>query len=412
MPVKNKNKSDRAIIPTANPALELVKSEGFHLYVKDENGNEKKIINWSTGIAVEVFGGCFPKVLEPVIEQLKLMPHSSLAYETDIHKKAARKLVDSFDKEGGVLFCLDGMGANERMIKAIYAYFEKLGKPRHKIITFEGAFHGRSVMQMAMTGKFADGLTGLQDVLEPLFIRLPFNDIEAFEKAANGEVAGIILEPVQGEGGVTPASVEFISAIKKKSEEHGILVAMDEVQTGMGRTGKLYGHQHFDLKPDLMSLAKALGGGVWPVGATLYSGKLRKILTNNEEHLYNEGTTFAGMPPGMAAVIASLELLQNSDFMKNSSENAAYMKSKLDGLKTKYPNIIEEIRGIGFMLGIKLNKKLSSEDVSNLLKTHGVSTQKAGGNVVRTYPPVNVPKEIIDEGISILDKGFGEIIAD
>ncbi len=406
----NKNAKDRPLMPLANPQFELISGKGFYLYAKNKQGKELKILNWSTGIACEPFGSCFPAIVKPVISEKKRKSHSSLTYETAEHLQAGRLLLDTFDPKGGVIFSLDGMKANEIMLKGFTAYHEMLGQQRSKIIVFEGAFHGRSVMECAATGKY-ESIQAWKSVLEPLFIRLPFNNIEAVENAANSSVAGIIVEPIQGESGISVPSPEFLPALRKIADKHGIVLGCDEVQSGMMRAGggRLFAHQLYGIKPDMLSLAKALGGGVEPVGATLFSEKIRSVTTANEAQLYNDGATFSGMPPAMVAVIETLKIIQDSEFQRSSMENEKILFEKLEKVAKKNKHIVEEVRGRGFFLGLKLKSNFNPEEISNLLKENGLSTQRAGGNVIRILPPLNTTKPLINKGIKILNQVFATL---
>lgn len=388
-----------AVLYTSDRDITLDRAEGA--YIWDKNG--KKYLDFAGAIAVNALGNVNSEVVEAVKSQMDKLGQTSMSHGTKILEDTSRMLVDKFDPEGKVFWVNSGAEACEAAMKAICFYQHAKGRPeRTKIITFDGSFHGRTWRTLAATGKYMEGMGPLGCQTSCGFKRLPYNDIDALKAAISDDIAGILVEPLQGEGGILVPSQEFMQALRDLCDEHDLVLGFDEVQCGMGRLGTLFAHQVSGVKPDVMTLAKALSGGVIPVSSCLMNGKVADALTDGGKTKFSNGTTYGGNPLALAAANKTLEIMlrDGNEFMgAESAENAKYLKEQL---QTLTGDKVEEVRGLGFMLGIKLSEGNSNFAIVSTLREHGLFTMPAGDNVVRFVPPLNTKKTHIDEAIGIL----------
>jgi acetylornithine aminotransferase/acetylornithine/N-succinyldiaminopimelate aminotransferase len=293
-----------------------------------------------------------------------------------------------------VFFANSGAEANEGAIKLARIYFKKKGFPdKYEIITLEKSFHGRTLATIAATGQ--EKYQKPYSPLTPTFLKVPINNLQALESAININTCAVMIEPIQGESGVNPTSAEYLKGVRKLCDEKGILLIFDEVQCGLGRTGKLFSYQHYDVEPDIFTLAKALGGG-FPIGALLAKDFVAKAFEKGDH-----GSTFGGNPLACAAGLAVMDVLLNEGLVDNSDKMGTYFLEKLVNLQSKY-NIIKEIRGKGLMIGIELaiNK---AEEIKNRCFEKKYLVGSVGQNIIRLLPPLIITKDDINEMIEMFD---------
>ena len=381
--------------------------KGKGTYIYDDEGNE--YLDFVSGISVNCLGHASPVITEALTEQSQKLVHISNLYYSQPQLDLADKLTDNSEMES-VFFTNSGTEAIELALKIARKYGNNLSYDKNgnkiadktEIIYMKNSFHGRSTGALAVTGQ-----PKYQKPFEPLMKNVTecnFNDVEDLKEKVSEKTAAIILEPIQGESGLESATPEFMEAIKELSEKYNTLVIFDEIQCGMGRTGKLFAYENFDLVPDIVTIAKSLGGGV-PIGACLTKGKANDVLVPGDH-----GSTYGGNPLVCAVANAVLhELIDNKLIEKNVVEKGQYSVEKLKKLKEKF-DFIEEIRGKGLLLGIKFDeKKVLAKDVVLKALENGLLLVGAGNNVVRFFPPFNVTNDEIDKAISILEKVFEKI---
>ncbi len=366
-----------------------IKGEGTRVW--DTDG--KAYLDFLSGIAVCSVGHCHPKVVAAIQEQASQLIHISNIFHIQNQAELAEFLVEHscLDK---VFFCNSGAEANEAAIKLARRYSRNvLGKERYEIITAERSFHGRTLTTVTATGQ-----NKYQKGFEPLpsgFLYVPLNDIDALKKVISHRTCAIMLELIQGEGGVNPCEEEYLKAVRALCDENDIVLIFDEVQTGLGRTGKLFTYEHYNVEPDIMTLAKALGGGV-PIGAMLAKDNIAKGFEPG-----SHGSTFGGNPLSCAAGLAAMRVIVEEDLPKKAHESGIYFMSKLEELKGKYP-FIKESRGKGLMIGVELDIK--DESIGKRAMERGLLLNCIGGKIIRFLPPLNVTRDEIDEAIMILDE--------
>lgn len=381
--------------------------KGKGTYIYDNEGNE--YLDFVSGISVNCLGHASPVITKTLTEQSQKLVHISNLYYSQPQLDLANKLTDNSEMES-VFFTNSGTEAIELALKIARKYGNNLSYDENgnkitdktEIIYMKNSFHGRSTGALAVTGQ-----PKYQKPFEPLMKNVTecnFNDVEDLKAKVSEKTAAIILEPIQGESGLESATPEFMEAIKELSEKYNTLVIFDEIQCGMGRTGKLFAYENFDLIPDIVTIAKSLGGGV-PIGACLTKGKANDVLVPGDH-----GSTYGGNPLVCAVANAVLhELIDNKLIEKNVVEKGQYSMEKLEKLKEKF-DFIEEIRGKGLLLGIKFDeKKVLAKDVVLKALENGLLLVGAGNNVVRFFPPFNVTNDEIDKAISILEKVFEKI---
>jgi acetylornithine/N-succinyldiaminopimelate aminotransferase len=372
--------------------VDLAFSRGEGCYLIATNG--ERYLDFTSGVAVNALGHAHPALVAALQEQAtKLWHMSNLFRSPDGEVLASRLCEQSF--ADFVFFCNSGAEAMEGLIKLVRHYhFSRGHGERYRIITFEGAFHGRTLGTLAATGsaKYLEGFGPPMDG----FDQVAHGDIEAVKKAIGPQTAGILIEPVQGEGGVRSAPHAFFRALRELCDQHGLLLAFDEVQTGMGRTGDLFAYKRVGVTPDVMSLAKALGGG-FPIGAVLASAEAAKGMAPG-----SHGSTFGGNPLAVAAANAVLDVMLKPGFFERVQKMSLLLKQKLASVVDRYPSVLAEVRGEGLLIGVKA--VVPSGDLVAALRDEKLLTVGAGENVVRFLAPLIVTEAEIDQSIASLER--------
>lgn len=367
----------------------IVKGEGSYLY--DNEGN--KILDMFPGWAVSGIGHCHPKVVKAIQEQAVELLHIDNTFYIEKQGQLA-ELLSRRAFGGKTFFCNSGAEAVEAALKLARRH---TSKNKYKFITAESSFHGRTFAAVTATGqpKYHDGFLPML----PGFDYVPFNDIDALKEAFSDEVSAIMIEPIQGEGGVNVATEDYMLAIRQLCDEHGALMILDEVQTGMGRTGKWFGYQHYEVEPDIITMAKALGGGV-AIGAMMAKPDVAASLVPG-----THASTFGGNPLACAAGVAVIEAIEEESMLDNAVKMGEYAVGKLNQLKEKH-NIIDHIRGKGLMIGVQLT--VSGADIVNKCLEKNLRINCTHDTVIRFMPAMNITAEQLDEAIEILDNVLTE----
>jgi acetylornithine/N-succinyldiaminopimelate aminotransferase len=354
----------------------------------------ERYLDFTSGVAVNALGHAHPRIAAALAEQAaKLIHVSNLFRIAEGERLAARLCAASFADY--VFFCNSGAEAMEGAIKCARKYHYVNGAPeRVRIVTFEGAFHGRTLATLAAGGQ-QKYLEGFGPVVEG-FDQVPFGDLEAVKRVIGPTTAAILIEPIQGEGGVRVASNQFLRALRELADANGLLLVFDEVQTGMGRTGDLFAYQHTGVTPDIMALAKALGAG-FPMGAFLTTEAAGKGMTPG-----THGSTFGGNLLAMAAGNATLDVMLAPGFFERLRQMSLLFKQRLAAIKDLHPSIIAEVRGEGFLVGVRT--VVPNGQLVDALRAEKLLAVAAGDNVVRLLPPLIVEEADIAEGIARLDR--------
>lgn len=362
----------------------------------------RKYYDFLGGIAVNAIGHSHPKLVNAIKEQAEKFIHCSSLYYIEQQARLAKLLVD-ISCADRVFFANSGAEANEGAIKLARIYFKKKGMPgKYEIITLKNSFHGRTLTTLAATGQ--EKYHKPYDPLTPKFTSVPINDINALANAVNDFTCAVMLEPIQGESGVNLITTEYIRAVRELCNEKGILLIFDEVQTGLGRTGKLFGYQHFDVEPDIFTLAKALGGG-FPIGALCAKEFVAQAFEPGDH-----GSTFGGNPLACAAALAAIDVILSEGLVENAEKMGAYFMQKLNGLAEKY-SIITQVRGKGLMIGVQFSVE-KAKVIKDKCFENGYLVGNVGGFILRILPPLIITKEDIDGMIKVLDKVLQEVSAD
>lgn len=368
--------------------------KGMKLY--DTEG--KEYYDFLGGIAVNILGHGHPALVEAISSQASKLIHTTCLYYIEPQAKLAKLLVENSCADR-IFFANSGAEANEGAIKLAKIYFKKKNMPnKYGIITIKNSFHGRTLATVAATGQ--EKYQKPYEPLMPGFKHVPLNDIEALRAAATQEICAIMLEPIQGESGVHPADFEYIKAVRELCDEKGLLLIFDEVQTGIGRTGKLFGYEHYGIEPDIFTLAKALGGGV-PISALCAKEFVASAFEPGDH-----GSTFGGNPLATAAGLAVFQTIQKENLVFNAQEVGNYLKELLIKLSKKH-SIITDIRGLGLMIGIELSGNKAPEIKNSLLKK-GFLVGSVGGSVLRLLPPLIIKNKDADAFASVLDEVLTE----
>tara|TARA_B100000900_G_C20543470_1_gene701522 strand:- start:57 stop:1223 length:1167 start_codon:yes stop_codon:yes gene_type:complete len=376
----------------------IVFSHGKGLYLFTSDG--KKYIDLAAGIAVNLLGHSNKSLIKALNTQSKKIWHVSNLYEIEEQVNLASKLTSS-SFANKVFFCNSGAEAVECTIKAARRYFFSKGSPKKtEIITFKGSFHGRTLGTIAA----ANNSSHLEGFGEPLkgFKSIERNDMDQLKRSCNEKTAAILIEPVQGEGGINVFNREFIDSLNVFSKENDLLILLDEVQCGVGRTGKIFAYEWFNIKPDVMALAKGLGGG-FPIGACLMRDDIAEALIPG-----THGSTFGGNPLAMAVGNCVMDIVNKPDFLLEVEEKGAFFKNGLESLLEKYPSVLAEVRGLGLMIGVKCN--VENNLLANKLYENGVLTVNAADNVIRILPPLNITMSEIKKVVSLFEKSIKEIL--
>jgi acetylornithine/N-succinyldiaminopimelate aminotransferase len=387
--------SEKCIAHTyARYPIVLVRGKGTRVW--DVEG--KEYLDFVAGLAVCNLGHCHPKVVKAVQDQAARLIHVSNFYYIEPQIKLASLLCQhSFAEK--VFFCNSGAEANEGAIKLARKFAkEKTGGERYEVITMEGSFHGRTLGTLTATAqeKYHKGYAPLM----PGFKYVPFSDIEAVRKAIDSKTCAIMLEPIQGEGGVNIPSEGYLKALREICDEKGILLIFDEVQVGMGRTGKLFAYEHEGAEPDLMTLAKSLAGGV-PIGALLIKGQFGETFVPGDH-----ASTFGGNPLATSAGIAAVSAMMEEGMLKNCQEVGAYFLTKLEKIQKTFA-FIKEVRGRGLIVGMEL--KIEGGSIVKEMMQRGILINCTMGNVLRFLPPLIVTKEEVDQVVTNLEEVFSSI---
>ena len=370
--------------------ISFKEGKGCYLF----SGNGEKYLDFVQGIAVNVLGHCHEHLVNAIKEQSSKLWHVSNIFVIPEQEKLAKKLTENTFADF-VCFQNSGSEATEAGIKIARKYFHTIGKPeKNRIITFEGAFHGRTLAALfaANNKKHIDGFGPKVEG----FDQVPFADYEALKKTITKNTAAIMVETIMGEGGIKVLPDSFLKKLRKICDENELLLILDEVQCGIGRTGNFFAFESSGISPDIVPIAKGIGGG-FPLGACLVSKKASVGMTPG-----THGSTFGGNPLAMFVGNAVLDVVLEKDFLKQVREKSKYFYDGLSNLKKNYPKIISEVRGVGFMLGLKLLSD-NNEFLERLMDNKMLAV-KASENVIRLFPPLTVEKKEIDEALSKLEK--------
>lgn len=355
----------------------------------------KMYLDFFPGWAVSGIGHCHPMVASAIAKQAKKLIHVSNNYYSELQGLLAKRIIENSFK-GKVFFANSGAEANEAAVKLARRYGHDKGK--YQIITMLKSFHGRTLGMIAATGQ-----DKVKKGFEPMpegFVHIPFNDIEALKEAITDKTAAVMFEPIQCEGGINIASLEYMKAVRKICDEKDILMILDEVQTGMGRTGEMFCFKNYGVTPDVITLAKAIGGGV-PIGVCVASEKFQDILTPG-----THASTFGGSPLVSAAALAVFDAIKKEKLLQNTKRQGAYLVKRLGELKKKY-RFIKEIRSMGLVVGVELS--VDGDAIYSKCLEGGLLINCTQGNILRIMPPMNIKKIEIDKAISILDKVLANI---
>jgi acetylornithine/N-succinyldiaminopimelate aminotransferase len=380
-----------SLMPNYNRAdIAFDRGEGAYLF--DQQG--RRYLDFGAGIATSSLGHGHPHLSAAIADQAAKVIHVSNLYRVpQAETLAARFTAASF--ADSVFFCNSGAEANEALVKAMRKTMADAGHPeRYRVICFDGAFHGRTLAMIAATGN-AKYLAGFGPRVEG-FDHVPFNNLNAVRAAITPETAGILIEPVQGEGGIRPAQLQFLRDLRATCDEFGLLLGMDEVQCGMGRTGKLFAHEWAGIEPDVLSLAKGIAGG-FPMGAVLAKERVAKALVPG-----SHGTTFGGGPLACAAANAVLDVILAPGFLDEIDRTSRHLWSGLQELCVKYPSVFTQARGAGLIVGLKC--AVPNTDLQNAALHEGLLTVAAGDNVLRLVPPLIVRDAECNEALALLDR--------
>ncbi|WPB84760.1 aspartate aminotransferase family protein [Sediminicoccus rosea] len=382
-----------ALMPTYNRA-DLAFERGEGAYVWTDAG--RRFLDFGSGIATSSLGHGHPHLVKAIAEQAARVMHVSNLYRVpQAEKLAARHVAASF--ADSVFFCNSGAEANEGMVKAVRKYHAENGHPeKFRMICFEGAFHGRTLAMLSATGN-EKYLAGFGPAVEG-FDHVPFGNMNAVRDAITPATAGIMIEPVQGEGGVRPADLRFLRELRAVCDEFGLLLALDEVQTGMGRSGKLWAHQWAGIEPDVMSSAKGIGGG-FPLGAVMAKEAVAKHLKPG-----THGTTYGGGPLACAAGNAVLDVVLAPGFLDQVDRVARHLWRGMLALAERHPRVILGVQGAGLLLGLRLVPEVSNGAMQAQCVEEGLLTVAAGMNVLRVAPPLIITETEVDEALAALDR--------
>ena len=373
----------------------MVRGEGVYLF--DTEG--RRYLDFGGGIAVTILGHTHPHLVKALQEQAATLWHCSNLYRIPGQERAGDRLVEHTFADS-VFFGNSGAEAIECGIKMVRKYHDATGNPeRYRVITIEGAFHGRTLATIS-AGKQEKIVKGFEPLVEG-FDQVPFGNLNALKGAITAETGAILLEPIQGESGIKSMDVDYIRAVRDVCDEFGLLMFLDEIQSGVGRTGKFFAHEWAGVKPDIVSIAKGIGGG-FPVGACLATEKAAVGMTAG-----THGSTFGGNPLASAAVNAVLDILLEPGFLPRVEKIGKVLRDRLETVVKKHPSVVSEVRGVGLMLGLRTVKP--NNEVIAALQQNGLLTVPAGESVARLLPPLIIEESHIDEAIGILDRTFADL---
>jgi predicted acetylornithine/succinylornithine family transaminase len=382
------------LMPTYAPGIALVEGSGTSVW--DADGNE--YLDFVSGIAVTNIGHCHPKMVRAIQDQVETLVHVSNLYYNEKQPQLAKSLAErSGLPDAKCFFANSGAEANEGLIKLARLWGSEHGK--YEIVTMRQSFHGRTLATLTATG---------QDKVQTGFGPLPegftyanFNDLQSVEDAINSKTAAVLVEALQGEGGVIPAEQEFLSGLRKLCDEKGVLLLCDEVQCGMGRTGKWFGFQNYDVQPDAFSLAKGLGNG-FPIGAIVAGPSLSDVFQPG-----HHATTFGGTPLACSAALSVVEVIDEEELLANTMQMGAYFVEGLCDIAMKHKKWIAGVRGLGLLLGVVLD--VPAAPLQKKLQEKGMLALATAGNVLRLLPPLNVSQEEIDQALRLIGEACAEL---
>ncbi|EOE5321024.1 MULTISPECIES: aspartate aminotransferase family protein [Providencia] len=399
-PVVNRQTFDQVMLPIFSPAEFIpVKGEGSRVW--DQQG--KEYIDFAGGIAVLALGHCHPSLVAAVREQSEKLWHVSNIFTNEQALKLAQKLTNATFADRA-FFVNSGSEANEAAFKLARRYaITKYSPYKTKIIAFKQAFHGRTLFTVSVGGqaKYADGFGPKPADI----IHVPFNDLDAVKAVIDENTCAVVLEPVQGEGGVTAATAEFLQGVRKLCDENNALLIFDEVQSGMGRTGKLFSYMHYNIVPDILTTAKALGGG-FPISAMITTEEVAKTM-----EVGSHGTTYGGNPLACAVGNAAFDIINTEEVLNGVEKRRELFVAHLNKLNEKY-HIFSEVRGMGLLIGAELDGKLlnRSKDILQASAVEGLMMLNAGTNVLRFTPSLIISEEEINSGMAKLETAIGKLL--
>ncbi|MEQ5127951.1 aspartate aminotransferase family protein [Providencia alcalifaciens] len=397
----NRQTFDQVMLPIFSPAEFIpVKGEGSRVW--DQQG--KEYIDFAGGIAVLALGHCHPSLVAAVREQSEKLWHVSNVFTNEQALTLAQKLTKATFADRA-FFVNSGSEANEAAFKLARRYaITKYSPYKTKIIAFKQAFHGRTLFTVSVGGqaKYADGFGPKPADI----IHVPFNDLDAVKAVIDENTCAVVLEPVQGEGGVTPATSEFLQGVRKLCDENNALLIFDEVQSGMGRTGKLFSYMHYDVTPDILTTAKALGGG-FPISAMITTAEIAKTM-----EVGSHGTTYGGNPLACAVGNAAFDIINTDEVLDGVAKRRELFVAHLNKLNDQY-GIFAEIRGMGLLIGAELNGKLlnRSKDILQACAAEGLMMLNAGTNVLRFTPSLIISENEINSGMAKLETAISKLLA-
>jgi acetylornithine/N-succinyldiaminopimelate aminotransferase len=379
------------LLPTyARVDLAFERGEGAWLVAT----NGERYLDFTSGVAVNALGHAHPHLVAAISEQVQKLTHVSNLYRIPEAERMAARLCEASFADF-VFFCNSGAEAMECAIKTARKHHAANGRPeRFRIVTFEGAFHGRTLATLAAGGQ-KKYLEGFGPVVEG-FDQVPFGDLEAAKRAIGPATAAILIEPIMGEGGVRVVAPEFLRALRQLCDQQGLMLVFDEVQTGMGRTGELFAYQRSGVAPDIMGLAKAIGGG-FPLGACLATADAAKGMTAG-----THGSTFGGNPLAMAAGNAVLDVMLADGFLDRVKRLSLLLKQKLAAITDRYPSVIAEVRGEGLLLGLRA--VVPAGEAVDALRAEKMITVAAGDNVIRLLPPLIITEDEVAEAVRRIER--------
>lgn len=381
-----------ALMPTYNRAdLAFERGEGSWLFTTDG----RRFLDFGAGIATSSLGHNNAHLVQAITEQAGRVMHTSNLYRVPQAERLADRFVEATFADS-VFFCNSGAEANEGLVKMMRKAMSETGRgDRYRVICFEGAFHGRTLAMLAATGN-AKYLKGFGPEVDG-FDHVPFNNMNALRDAIGPQTAGILIEPVQGEGGIRPASLDFLRDLRATCDEFGIYLGLDEVQCGMGRTGKLFAHEWAGIEPDVMSIAKGIAGG-FPMGAILAKEEIAKYLVPG-----THGTTFGGNPLACAAANAVLDVVLAPGFLEDVDRKARRLWNMLGNVVADVPSVLADVRGAGLILGLK--SIVPNSELQEAFMAEGLLSVAAGDNVVRLVPPLNLTDSDVDTAVDMIRRG-------
>ncbi len=377
--------------------IQFERGEGAYLF--DLDG--KRYLDFASGIAVTALGHCHPRLIEALTEQARKVWHTSNLFRVPGQEKLARRLIELTFADT-VFFTNSGVEAWECGVKLIRKHFYSKGQPqKNRIIVIEGAFHGRTLgaISASKAEKMVKGFGPLLDG----FDQVAFGNLNELRTAITPETAAINIEPILGEGGIKDPGIAYLRSLRQIADEFGLLLFFDEIQCGMGRTGKLFAHEWAGITPDVMSVAKAIGGG-FPVGACLATADAASGMVAG-----THGSTYGGNPLAMAVALTALNLIADPAFLENVGSQAAILRGKLDTLVRDNPKVFVEVRGVGLLLGLRCAEAVVSADVVATLQRHGMLTVNAAENVIRLLPPLIIGPTEIDLAMEKLNAAANDI---